>query len=72
MMNAKQIMTIQKLYTTIDKIIDDFSEDADKATCGPDDNDCPCQSRTDSCIERLKDAQECVMDAVMIAIEKSF
>ena len=71
-MNANKIMTMQKLYTTIGKIIDDFSENANKTTHGPDDNDSPCKNHTDSCIERLKDAQECVMDAAMIALEQSF
>lgn len=59
-MSTEHIDTLQEIYAKITRIIKEISVS-------------PCKDDTDDqSINRLKDAQDCIMDAVMIAVENSF
>lgn len=59
-MSTGQIDTLQEIYAKITRIIKEISVS-------------PCKDDIDDqSINRLKDAQDCIMDAVVIAVEHSF
>ena len=59
-MSTGQIDTLQEIYAKITRIIKEISVS-------------PCKGDIDDqSINRLKDAQDCIMDAVVIAVEHSF
>lgn len=59
-MSTGQIDTLQEIYAKITRIIKEISVS-------------PCKDDIDDqSINRLKDAQDCIMDAVVVAVEHSF
>lgn len=59
-MNTEHIDTLQEIYAKITRIIKEISV-------------APCKDDIDDqSINRLKDAQDCIMDAVVVAVEHSF
>lgn len=59
-MSTEHIDALQEIYAKITRIIKEISVS-------------PCKDDIDDqSINRLKDAQDCIMDAVMVAVEHSF
>lgn len=59
-MSTEHIDTLQEIYAKITRIIKEISVS-------------PCKDDfDDQSINRLKDAQDCIMDAVVVAVEHSF
>lgn len=59
-MNIEHIDTLQEIYAKITRIIKEISV-------------APCKDDIDDqSINRLKDAQDCILDAVVVAVEHSF
>lgn len=59
-MSTEHIDALQEIYAKITRIINEISVS-------------PCKDDIDDqSINRLKDAQDCIMDAVVVAVEHSF
>lgn len=59
-MNVGQIDDLQEVYAKITRVIKEISA-------------APCKDDTDDqTINRLKDAQDCIMDAVIVVVGRSF
>lgn len=59
-MCTEHIDTLQEIYAKVTRIIKEISAS-------------PCKDDIDDqSINRLKDAQDCIMDAVVVAVEHSF